>query len=787
MKLKSIFITIFILISIISIAQKHTISGYISDFKTGEKMISASVFDTISHRGTITNPYGFYSLTLPAGKVHLVISYVGYEQVRNDINLSANQALNIQINPSVSLNEIEVLAKKEENQIEKTQMSLSEIPINTIKSLPVIFGEVDVLKTIQLLPGVQSGSEGTSGLYVRGGGPDQNLILLDGVPVYNADHLFGFFSVFNADAIQTVSLIKGGFPARYGGRLSSVIDIRMKEGNNKEVHGEGSVGLISTKFTIEGPILKEKSSFIISVRRTYIDILAQPLIKSFSDGVSAGYYFYDINAKVNYIFSDTDRVFLSVYTGRDKAYSKLKDNYTDNSISYENTQKAALLWGNITSALRWNHMINRKLFSNLTLTFSRYRFEVGQNSNSKETNNGTTTEKNYEFTYFSGINDLTAKIDFDYHPNPNHSIIFGISETYHTFSPGINVFKVDDGGNSSNIDTSFGNSNIYANEISLFAEDDIRITDRLKANIGLHLCGFYVKESFYKSIQPRISARYLVNEKISIKTAFSQMNQNLHLLTNSGIGLPTDLWLPATNNIKPQISYQFAAGVFYDLIKGYEFSIEGFYKTMSNLIEYKEGVDFFGSFDSWENKVEVGKGWAYGSEFLIRKTKGKTTGWIGYTLAWSNRQFDNLNFGKKFSYRYDRRHDIAVAITHNFTEEVDVGLTWVYGTGNALSLPIEKYPSVNNNFQQYFYSSEIQYYDGRNGFRTPAYHRLDVGINLHKKKKWGVRTWSFGIYNLYNRKNPFYIYFNSDNNGHNRLTQISLFPIIPSFSYSFKF
>jgi outer membrane receptor for ferrienterochelin and colicin len=787
MKLKFIFITLFVLISAISIAQKYTISGYISDLKTGEKMISASVFDTISHRGTITNPYGFYSLTLPAGKVHLVISYVGYEQIRNDINLSSNQAINIQINPSVSLNEIEVLAKKEENQIEKTQMSISEIPINTIKSLPVIFGEVDVLKTIQLMPGVQSGSEGTSGLYVRGGGPDQNLILLDGVPVYNADHLFGFFSVFNADAIQTVSLIKGGFPARYGGRLSSVIDIRMKEGNNKEVHGEGSVGLISTKFTIEGPILKEKSSFIISARRTYIDILAQPLIKSFSDGVSAGYYFYDINAKVNYIFSDTNRVFLSVYTGRDKAYSKMKDNYTNNSIKYESTDKAALLWGNITSALRWNHMINRKLFSNLTLTFSRYRFEVGQNSSSKETNNGITTENNYEFTYFSGINDLTAKIDFDYHPSPSHNIIFGVSETYHTFSPGVNVFKVDDGGNSTNIDTSFGNSNIYANEISLFAEDDIRITDRLKANIGIHMCGFYVKESFYKSIQPRISARYLVNEKLSIKTAFTQMNQNLHLLTNSGIGLPTDLWLPATNNIKPQISYQYAAGVFYDLIKGYEFSIEGFYKTMSNLIEYKEGVDFFGSFESWENKVEVGKGWAYGSEFLIRKTKGKTTGWIGYTLAWSNRQFDNLNFGKKFSYRYDRRHDIAIAITHNFTEEIDVGLTWVYGTGNALSLPIEKYPSANNNFQQYFYSSEIQYYDGRNGFRTPAYHRLDAGINLHKKKKWGVRTWSFGIYNLYNRKNPFYIYFDRDNNGHNRLTQISLFPVIPSFSYSFKF
>ncbi|MBI5540271.1 MAG: TonB-dependent receptor [Bacteroidia bacterium] len=790
MKLKLIIFSFFLINTIVVVAQKYTISGYISDLTTGEKMISASVFDTISHRGAITNPYGFFSLTLPSGKVHLVISYVGYQQIRKDINLTENQYLNFQINPSVSLNEIEVTAKKEENQIERTQMSLLEIPINTIKSLPVIFGEVDVLKTIQLMPGVQSGSEGTSGLYVRGGGPDQNLILLDGVPVYNADHLFGFFSVFNADAIQTVSLIKGGFPARYGGRLSSVIDIRMKEGNNKEFHGEGSVGLISSKFTIEGPLKKEKSSFIISARRTYIDALAQPLIKASSGGVSAGYYFYDINAKVNYIFSDTNRVFLSVYTGRDKAYSKMKEDYTYNSTKYEETQKAALLWGNITSALRWNHMFNRKLFGNLTLTYSRYRFEVGQNSTSKETTNGNTTTNNYEFTYFSGINDLTAKLDFDFHPNPNHNIMFGISETYHTFSPGVNVFKIDDASNSSNIDTTFGNSDIYANEVTLFAEDDIRITDRLKANIGIHLCGFYVKESFYKSIQPRIAARYLVNEKLSFKAAFTQMNQNLHLLTNSGIGLPTDLWLPVTNNIKPQISYQYAAGIFYDIVKGYEFSVEGFYKTMSNLIEYKEGVDFFGSFESWENKVEVGKGWAYGSEFLIRKTKGKTTGWIGYTLAWSNRQFDNLNFGKKFSYRYDRRHDIAVAITHNFTEEIDVGLTWVFGTGNAVSLPIEKYPSVNNYNNFYFqptYNNEIQYYDGRNGFRTPSYHRLDIGVNMHKKKKWGVRTWSIGIYNVYNRKNPFYIYFDRDDNGHNRLTQISLFPIIPSFSYSFKF
>ncbi|PIV57832.1 MAG: TonB-dependent receptor [Bacteroidetes bacterium CG02_land_8_20_14_3_00_31_25] len=788
MKFKLAILFCILLIAVVTNAQKYTISGYISDSKSGEKMISASVYDTISHRGTITNPYGFYSLTLPAGKVHFVISFVGYKQIYKEINLNVNQSINIQIEPTISLNEVEIIAKKDETQVDRTQMSISEIPINTIKSLPVIFGEVDVLKSLQLLPGVQSGSEGTSGLYVRGGGPDQNLILLDGVPVYNADHLFGFFSVFNADAIQNVSLIKGGFPARYGGRLSSVIDIRMKEGSNKEFHGEGSFGLIASKFTLEGPLKKDKSSFIVSARRTYIDILAQPFIRAASDGISSGYYFYDVNAKVNYVFSDTDRVFFSVYTGKDKAYSKMKDNYTDNGTTYENIDKFALSWGNITAALRWNHIINPKLFGNLTATYSRYRFQISENSDSKQTNNGYITQNKYEFTYFSGINDISTKLDFDFHPNPNHNILFGINETYHIFSPGINVFKVSD-ASSTNIDTSFGNSNIYANEIFGFIEDDIRITDRLKANIGVHLCGFYVKENFYKSIQPRLSARYLINEKLSVKAAFSQMNQNLHLLTNSGIGLPTDLWLPVTNNIKPQISYQYAAGVFYDIFKGYEFSIEGFYKTMSNLIEYKEGVDFFGSFESWENKVEVGKGWSYGSEFLIKKTKGKTTGWIGYTLAWSQRQFDNLNFGEKFPYRYDRRHDIVVVITHKLNEKIDFGLTWVFGTGNAVSLGIEKYPSVSNinEYQYYEYHSEIEYYDGRNGFRMPAYHRLDIGINIHKTKKWGVRTWSIGIYNVYNRKNPFYIHYSYDDNNKKRLTQISLFPIIPSFSYNIKF
>lgn len=760
-------------------SQKYTIFGYTGDSQTGEKLISASVYDTVSKKGAITNSYGFYSLTLDAGKVVLVYSYVGYQPVVKEIGLSQNVPLSVNLNPSISLGEIEVVAYKEDSHVEKNQMSVNELPVSVIKSLPVLFGEVDLIKTIQLLPGVQSGGEGTSGLYVRGGGPDQNLILLDGVPVYNCDHLFGFFSVFNADAIHNVTLIKGGFPARFGGRLSSVLDIRMKEGNLKEVKGEGSVGLISSKFTIEGPLKKEKSSFIFSGRRTYIDILTQPIIMSMSDGVSAGYYFYDMNAKVNYIFSDTDRVFLSIYTGRDRAYSRMKEDYNNGGVHYENKNKASLSWGNITSALRWNHMFNRKLFSNLTTTYSRYRFRVQGEFSEKETEAGNVTEREFQYGYFSGINDFSGKLDFNWHPRPAHSVIFGMSDIYHTFSPGINIFKYSESSSESNIDTTFGNNNIYANEFSVYCEDDIKVNDLLKINIGLHYCGFFVRNHFYQSLQPRISARRLLNEKMSVKLAFTQMNQNIHLLTNSGIGLPTDLWLPVTDKIIPQVSYQAALGFFYDILKNYEFSIEGYYKPMKNLIEYKEGVDFFSTYESWENKVEQGSGLSYGTEILLRKTKGSTNGWIGYTLAWTNRTFPTLNNGKTFPYRYDRRHDIAVVIMHKFSDNTDAGITWVYGTGNAVSLPIEKYPGV--------YSQSIQFYEGRNSFRMPAYHRLDIGVNFHKVRKNGVRTWSLGVYNIYNRKNPFYLTFGNDKYGRPRLIQVSLFPMIPSFSYSFKF
>lgn len=790
MRIISTIIFTFIFSSLL-FAQKFTVSGYVSDIATGEKLINASVYDANTLKGTTTNDYGFYSITLPEGNIKLTVSYVGFQTIQKDIILKSNQTLNFTAKPTIELSEVVITGEKSDNTLENTKLGVIEIPLQKLKSLPVLFGEVDLIKTIQLLPGVQSGGEGTSGLYVRGGGPDQNLILLDGVPVYNADHLFGFFSVFNADAIKNVTLIKGGFPARYGGRLSSVLDIRMKEGNNQEVMAEGSIGIIASKLTIEAPIIKNKSSFIISGRRTYIDILTQPLIRmaSKNEGVklTAGYYFYDLNAKINYNFSEKSHLFLSAYLGNDKAYMRSKYEYLYDETLHKQSAKMNLGWGNITSALRWNYKINDKLFSNSTLTYSRYKFLVSQEFGETLESNYSTITNNYSIQFFSGINDVAEKIDFDYMPNPSHYIRFGTNDTYHTFNPGINSWKATD-----IIDTTFGNPKIYGNEWYAYIEDDVKIDARLKINIGLHYSGFFVKEKYYHSLQPRLSARFIMNEKWSIKGAYTNMVQYIHLLTTAKIGLPTDLWLPVTENIPPQTSNQFALATVHT-IKKIEVSVEGYYKTMQNLIEYKEGAGLFSEQTIWQDKVEIGKGLSYGIEVLIRKDFGKTSGWIGYTLSWTNRQFENLNFGKAFPYRYDRRNDIGIAVTQKINDHIDVGMVWVFGTGNAVSLATEKY-NANLNGSGFDYSgynqeyyNQIEHFESRNSYRMPSYHRLDLSINHTKEQKWGTRTISFGIYNVYNRKNPFYLTFENDVNGNQVLVQYSLFPLIPSFSYSFKF
>ncbi len=799
---KLIIFVSFLIFSLNLTAQNFIVSGFVRDKATGESLINANIYEKNSFQGTISNEYGFFSLSLKKQKHTIVVSFVGYDKKEFEINLVSDTSINVELSLQSELKEVNIYGNGG-SKISRTQMSMVEIPTTTLNKIPVLLGEPDVLKVIQLLPGVQSGSEGTSGIYVRGGGPDQNLFLLDGVPIYNANHLFGFFSVFNPTAVKTVKLYKGGFPARFGGRLSSVVDIRMKEGNMKELKGEFSIGLISSRFSLEGPIKKDKTSFIISGRRTYIDILAAPVIKAVNKHTAGykttgGYFFYDLNGKINHKFSDNSRLYFSSYLGLDKAYTKDESFYVDDHIRFNTSNKSGLKWGNITNALRWNYVYNPKLFSNVTLTHSYYNFNVGEESMIVNTKKNTKSEDVFE--YNSGIRDFAGKIDFDYFPSPRHSVKFGVGNIYHTFKPGVNHIKNTNGEELKNkTDTTYGNANINANEFSLYAEDNFDLSTRFKVNFGLHFSAFHVQGETYTSLEPRISMRFLGSEKWSLKASYAKMSQYIHLLTTSTISLPTDLWLPVTKKVKPQTSHQFAVGGFYKLPKGFDLSVELFYKTMSNLMEYKEGAAFTGISSGWESKIETGKGEAYGIEVMLEKNIGKTTGWIGYTLSKSDRTFENLNFGKTFPAKYDRRHDISVVLTHKFNNHVDIGATWVYGTGNATTLAYQKYPSANFTSGNGWYDNTIEYYNGRNNYRMPSYHRLDVGVNFHKQKKRGIRTWSFGFYNAYSRQNPFYLYWGYESqDGYNSqgwyyqdskpaLKQVSLFPVIPYFSYTFKF
>ncbi len=783
-------------IMLIAEPSRYTISGYISDAASGENLIGANAFEKTSLQGTSSNTYGFYSLTLPAtsDSTTIIYSYVGYQPQAVSLVLTQDTTINITLQDNALLDEVVITASEADKIQEVTQMSTISVPIEQIKSMPAFLGEVDVLKTLQLLPGVQSGNEGTSGIYVRGGGPDQNLILLDGVPVYNASHLFGFFSVFNADAINNVQLIKGGFPARYGGRLSSVIDISMKEGNMNEFHGEGSIGLVASKLTLEGPILKGKTSFIVSGRRTYIDLLTRPLIRAASEvNGTGGYYFYDLNAKVNHRFSDKDRLYLSAYLGDDRFSAESKDEYVEQGIELEDSFRAGLNWGNITSALRWNHVFNNKLFSNLTLTYSRYRFNIESGFTFEYVQEEEKVTNKGDVQYLSGIQDFAAKLDFDFIPSPNHYIRYGVNAIRHRFNPG--AFSVFNDDADFPLDTTLNSVNFRANEFAAYVEDDWQISNRLKVNLGLHLSAFDVGDAFYYSLQPRVAARYLLSDKFSLKASYARMTQFVHLLTNSGVGLPTDLWVPATELVPPQQSHQVALGAARSLSNKYEISLEGYYKTMDNVIEYKEGASFAAPGQDWQDLVEIGDGWSYGTELLLQKKVGKTTGWLGYTLSWTNRQFDNLNFGRAFPYKYDRRHDASIAVVHQWKKNREFSFTWVYGTGNAITIPRSLYAAQESSNSQGFFGAptpntfnpgEVYYYGERNSYRMAAYHRLDASVTFRKDTRWGQRAWVFAVYNAYSRQNPFFIYYTGFGET-SRFRQFSLFPIIPSVSYRFEF
>lgn len=770
-------------------AQTYTISGYLEDAATGEKLIAANVFDKVSGAGAVTNTYGFYSLTLPAGTVELAFSYIGYQTTEENFTLSENRTFNVSLSPFAELATVEVTADRTERIEQQTQMSRVEVPIEQIKRLPALLGEVDVLKALQLLPGVQSGGEGQNGLYVRGGSPDQNLVLMDGVPVYNVSHLLGIFSVFNADAIKNVTLTKGGFPARYGGRLSSVLEINMKEGNLQEWHGEGSIGLISSKLTLQGPIQKGKTSFLISGRRTYADLIFKPIIKASTppgETIDVGLYFYDLNAKIQHKINDKHRVFLSAYTGADVFNNRYADDFGAFSGGIE--------WGNIISSARWNWQIGPKMFANTTLTYSKYEIDISAGS---ENFNPDGTDDKFSAIYISGIEDVGGKIDFDYIPNPDHYIRFGGGWTNHTYRPGALSFNLTDGENF-NLDTLLGSQNDYSNEFFLYAEDDFALGP-FKINAGLHASAFAVDDQWYTSLQPRLGMRYLMKNDLAIKAGFSTMTQYINLLTSEALSLPSDLWVPSTAQVKPQQSWQVALGVAKTIKDEYELSVEGYYKEMENVISFKEGASFlFGLENDWQSKVTQGNGESYGMEFFFQKKRGRTTGWIGYTLSWNYRQFDEINSGRRFPFRYDRRHDVSVVVNHDFSEKIGLSAAWVYGTGNAITLNTISYPSSvfpNGGGSDPFFN-EIETGGEKNAFRMSNYHRADISVEFRKKKEKWERKWVVGVYNAYYHRNPYYVIADTEYilNDQGQIVdekrvfkEISILPIIPSVSYQFKF
>ena len=773
------------------IAICQTVSGTITDATTGETLIGATILDETSGKGTVSNAYGRYTMTLKEDTALLRISYIGYRTEHRNMSLRGNRQLNIALSPSVELDEVTITAERI-NSPQVSQMSAIEVPVEQLKMVPVIFGETDVLKAIQLLPGVQSGTEGMSGIYVRGGGADENLFLLDGVPLYNVNHLGGFFSAFNGDAIKNVTLYKGSFPARFSGRISSVLDITTNNGNDRSWHGGLSVGLMSAKVNVEGPIIKEKTTLSLSLRRTYGDLLIQPIIMavalSETEGqgtANAGYYFYDLNAKVTHKFSDRSRLYAMWYSGDDEAYMRFRSN--EQELGKEHI-KLGYQWGNLATSLRWNYELTPKLFMNVTGSFTRYRQRLGLGVEEEWIEEGQLYNEQADITLRSGISDLTGRVDFDYAPSPDHAVKFGAVLTHHLFRPqvqSVNSSATDEAPFSRSV----GESSVSAGEMSLYAEDDWSPTESLKIDGGLALTGFLVKDRFYPSVQPRLSGRLLLSDDLSVKAGYSYMTQYMHLLSNSNISLPSDLWVPVTARIEPMNSRQVAAGVVYSWRSLIDFSVEGYYKWMNNLLEYKPGSTFLGNSTGWEDMVCMGRGWAYGIEFLAQKSFGEITGWLGYTWSRTLRQFDSpgeeLNGGRPFPAKYDRIHDISIALQYKPNNRFDAGVTWVYSTGNTATLAMQQIEDDS-------WRGSLEFAESRNNFRLPAYHRMDISVNFHKQKKHGIRTWNISVYNLYNRQNSFLIYPKTtysyrDGSTYTGLYQRSLFPILPSVSYIYKF
>ena len=760
--MKKITMLSFMFLGLAASAQKITISGYVKDVATKEVLIGATVVNANTKAGTTTNQYGFFSLTAAvADTIELLISFSGYNIQAKKITAKENLRLDIIMEATTAnLGNVVVTTSKNDNNVQKAQMGAIDVPIKAIKNLPQLFGERDVLKIIQLLPGVQGGQEGTSGFYVRGGNLDQNLVQLDEATVYNPNHLFGLFSTFNINSINNVQLIKGGFPPEFGSRLSSILNITMKEGNKTKYQTEGGIGLLSNNLTFQGPIQNNKSSFIISARRSHISLLLKPLTSN-----RTTYKFYDLNAKMNFELGLRDHLFISLFKGNDNA-----NYFATNSLNYNAN------FGNSTGTLRWNHLFGSKIFSNTSIIYNDYHLAVGTEQNS------------YYSLLYTGVKDFTVKNDFTITPNTKHKVKAGFAYIHHTLYPAGYSGGIPRRGNRVTINKDTINS-LYSREVALYAGDEYDASEKLSFNYGVRVPFFIVSNKTYGFIEPRFTTKLSVNSTSSVKASFTKMTQFLHLIPNATAGLPTDIWIPSSNKTKPQSSTQYALGYFKNFKSNeIETSVELYYKNMSNQVLFKEGNKLKINADL-DSGLTYGKGKSYGAEFFVKKNSGKLTGWVSYTLSWTRQQFKELNFGKEFPFKYDRRHVLSVTGSYQLTNRWNLSAVFQYSSGVAFTLPTGRISSLNSGS---IFEGNYFVYEGKNNFRLNPYHRLDFSA-VHKKmckifKKQFEREWAFSVYNAYNRQNPYFVFFEI-----NALTskptakQVSLLPIIPSVSFNFKF
>ena len=757
---------VFAFLNFTAISQNITISGHIKDVQTGEDLIGATIYNTNAKTGTSTNNYGFYSITVAAkDTLGMVFSYIGYAPQTKKIAASQSLVLDVEMDETENaLGEVVVNARRNDNNVRKAQMGVIDVPIKQLTTLPAIGGESDVLKVIQLLPGVQSGKEGTTGFHVRGGNIDQNLVQLDEATIYNPNHLFGLFSTFNTNAINNVKLIKGGFPAEYGGRLSSILEITTKEGNNKNFGVSGGIGLLSSNLSIQGPIKKEKGSFIISGRRSYFDILAKPFIPKSKNNTN--YYLYDINAKLNYTLSPKDRVYLSFFTGLDDA------KYTGaSSLNY------GINFGNKTATMRWNHLFSNKIFANTSVIYNNYH------------NSLTTAQGQYVAQTYSGISDLNAKTDWEIHPNTRHSIIVGANYSYNTFYPATTSNKISKKGTVPVLKPDSIQAN-NSSQLAFYISDEIKFNEIVSANLGLRAPLFLSSKANYTALEPRATLKVETSPTSSLKASYTVMNQFLHLVPSSTASLPTDIWISSSDKVKPEVSQQISLGWFKNFNdNSIETSVEAYYKTMTNQVLFKEGAQPAQGINI-DDQLTFGKGESYGVEFFAKKNFGRLTGWASYTLSWTNQTFKDLNYGKTFPYTYDKRHNISLVATYELSKKWTVAADWVFTSGGAYTLPLGKVPVFEGGslYDVYYYD-----YGERNNYRYRAYHRLDVSFIRQNREHhmFGHKyssEWVFGVYNLYSRMNPYFVYLSIDPQTKvPTAKQVSLLPAMPSVSWNFKF